>query len=83
MYQVLRNYLENAAYTMDDARERINYAVSSGVITAAQAEELLTFAETHASGGTVGEKVRTLEERMDDVEAALVELAGIIAEIAG
>lgn len=68
-YQVLKNYLENAAYSIDDAKERIDFAVARGRITGDEAEELSGIATLHASEPPLAEQIRQLRARLATYES--------------
>lgn len=63
MFEVLKNLLNTTVYTLDDAENRIDYAVARGRITPEQAEQLLTIAQSRAVA-----QEKTLEARVEALE---------------
>lgn len=97
MYITLYNWMANKAFTLADAEARISWAVANGKITTAQADELLAYAQTHAAGKTLDDRIADIEaqatatdERIGTVEAdvtavtaATDELVLVLADIIG
>ena len=80
-YIVLKNYIENNTYDLADAKNRIDYAVSSGIATTEQAAQLIATAEKRATEPVITTK--SLDERVTDLELAMLDVLGMLAELLG
>ena len=78
---VLTNFIENGKYDIADAKSRIDYAVFSGVCTAEEAAGLLATAEKRATEPVITAK--SLDERVSDLELAMLDVLGMLAEMTG
>lgn len=67
MKKVLKNFLNNGNYTIEDAQERIDYAVVNGKITVEEAEELLKIANKKATTKPINERMETIEKVLDSM----------------
>ena len=97
MYNTLYNWMANKAFTLADAEARISWTVANGKITTVQADELLAYANTHATGKTLDdriidigapatatdERIGTVEAGVTAVTAATDELVLALADIIG
>lgn len=81
MFEVLRNFLTTASYTIEDGQGRIDYAVGRGKITPEQAQELAQIVETRGTPDAITPK--SLDERVSDIELAIIDLAGMVAALLG
>lgn len=81
MFDVLKNYLESGDYTVTDGQRRIDYAVARGRITPEQAAELAAIVEQRGTPEAI--TPRTLDERVSDIEMAIIDLADMVAELVG
>ena len=79
MFEVLKNRLENARYTLEDAQKRIDWGVGNGKLTTEQADELIAIAQSHADATAVTVDVEEIAARQDALEGAILELAEIIS----
>lgn len=68
MKKVLKNFLNNGNYTIEDAQERIDYAIAKGKVTPKEAEELIEIAQKKASD-------KPINDRLEKVEAALTAMS--------
>lgn len=80
-YIVLKNYIENSVYDFEDAKNRIDYAVYAGAATANEAAKLLAIAEKRAQEPKITTK--SLDERVTDLELAMLDVLGMLAELLG
>lgn len=82
MYQVLKNRLLNATYTLADATARIEWGVAKGALTVAQAAELTGIAELHADPNATDVTLAEVAARQDQLEGAILELADLVGLLA-
>ncbi len=82
MKNVLKNYLENASFTLSDAQSRIDYNVNRGRITPEAAEELLVIAEQRAVADINTENAK-IEQLISGLSTAttIAEIRSIAKEI--
>lgn len=88
MYNTLYNWMANKAFTLADAEARISWAVANGKITTVQADELLAYANTHATGKTLDDRIVDIEaqatatdERIGTVEAGVTAVTAATDEL--
>lgn len=67
MKKVLKGFLTNGHYTIEDAQERIDYAVGKGKISAEEAEELLDIACKKATTKPISERMENVEKILDSL----------------